>query len=75
MSKPPLIWMPYKEYIAQKELFAKLEPKIIHEMTYFMWNNFSMEGYKPPTINKDKLRALLDANKITLSEYLKLTNG
>lgn len=45
-EKDKPIWMPYKEYLLQKELFEKLEPEAINKMRYFFWNNFSDEGYE-----------------------------
>ena len=40
------IWMPYKEYIALKKMYAEMEPEMILKIKYFFWNNFSHEGYE-----------------------------
>lgn len=52
-----IAWMPYEEYIAQKEWLATMEVEQIQRMRYFFWNNFSHKGYedwKQSQIENDK---------------------
>ncbi len=40
------VWMPYSEYLALEELKARRTPEELDRMGYFMWNNFSYDGYE-----------------------------
>lgn len=39
-------WMPYQEYIAQKEMMENMTDEQRQRMAYFFWNNFSHKGYE-----------------------------
>lgn len=42
----PSIWMPIQEAIALQKWYEERTQEEIRRHSYFMWNNFSMDGYE-----------------------------
>ncbi len=40
------IWMPYEEYVAYQRLTSEMNPYMMQRHAYFMWNNFSYDGFE-----------------------------